>query len=334
MQVRVLGSVRVESHGVEVPIPMGKPLALLARLALAQGRAVSAEQLVVALWGDDAAPSAAKTLQVHMSTLRSRIREVGIGVSLTSSGYMLEVDDDEIDVIRFESLAEEGLLAMATGRPELAGRMLRQALQLWSGEPLANVLDAPFAALEASRLMMRRLAVTQARIDADVALGLGAELVDEVRAVVDTNPYDERACGQLMVCLYRAGKPAAALEAHQTLRRVLGDELGLEPGPGLAELERQVLTHDERLLARATNSQRPYALFRNRANLPRIATTFVGGIESLALVTESVARDRLVTLTGAGGVGKTRVAVECAHRLREDFGGAVLFVDLAPMPFS
>ena len=324
MGVRVLGPVGVSVEGVEVPVPAGKPLAVLALLALAQGHAVSAEQLIVGLWGEDAPFSTSKTVQVHVSTLRSRIRESGLGVLFTPAGYVLDIDGDEIDVVRFERLAELGMDAAKHARPQVASQVLREALQLWSGEPLANVLDAPFASAEADRLGLRRVAVIQARVDADLLIGLGATLVDEVRAIAEANPYDERAWGQLMVCLYRAGKPAAALDAYRALRSVLGEDLGLEPGPELAELERQVLMHDDRLLAQPTRSAR-------RHNLPQEMSSFIGREQELGVLCDHVRHSRLTTVTGAGGAGKTRLAIAAALLLLADPFEGVWMVELAPL---
>jgi DNA-binding SARP family transcriptional activator len=249
MRVRVLGPVGIWVDDNEVPVPAGKPRAILAMLALAGGRAVTAEQLIVGLWGEDPPPTAAKTLQVHVSTMRSRLRDSDATLLFASGGYRLSVDPDAIDSARFERLADDGLAALGEGRADVASRLLRSALAEWAGEPLSNVLDSPFAALEADRLALRRLAVVQARVEADLSLGLGATLVDELRAIADASPYDERACGQLMVALYRSGQPAAALAVYRSFRSTLGEELGLEVGPGLVELEQQVLMHDDSLLS-------------------------------------------------------------------------------------
>ena len=247
MLVRVLGPVEAWTEHGPLQVPIGKPLAALAILALAGGRAVPADQMVEGLWGADAPPTALKTLQVHMSTLRARLRDGEVGISLTPAGYRLEVDAEVVDVVRFERLATAGMAAATDGHPEAAAQVLRDALGQWSGDPLSNVLDAPFAERHVQRLRRRRSSVLQARVAADLALGLGATIVDELRQIADEHPYDERACGHLMVALYRAGRPAEALDTFRSFRRQLGDDLGLEPGPALLEVERQVLMHDGRL---------------------------------------------------------------------------------------
>jgi predicted ATPase/DNA-binding SARP family transcriptional activator len=325
MRVRVLGPVGIWASGVEVPVPSGKPRALLAMLALAEGRPVSADHLVVGLWGEEAPGTASKTLQVHVSTLRSRLREAGGALVQSAAGYRLDVDPEEIDIVCFEQLAEQGFTALANGRVDVTSRSLQSALEEWSGEPLSNVLNAPFASHEAERLALRRLAVIQARIEADLSLGFGVTLVDETRAIAEANPYDERACGQLMVALYRAGQPAASLKAYQTLRATLGEELGLDAGPELVELERQVLVHDDRLLAR------PAAASGKRSNLPQEVSRFIGREAEAEALREGVRRSRLTTVTGAGGAGKTRLALAVAGSLLDEHIDGVWLLELAPL---
>jgi predicted ATPase/DNA-binding SARP family transcriptional activator len=325
MRVRVLGAVGAFADGVEVALPVGRPRALLAMLALAGAKPVSAQHLVTGLWGEDPPRTATKTLQVHMSTLRSRIRDAGAAVELTPAGYRLVVDPREIDLVQFEEGAETGLAALAEHRPDVASRALEQALALWTGDPLSNVMDAPFAPHEAERLTLRRVSVLQSKIDADLALGLGATLVDEVRQVADANPFNERACGHQMVALYRAGQPAAALEVFHRFRRTLGEELGLEPGPELVELERQILMHDDALLVERRGPS------RKRHNLPEQLSSFVGRERDVDHVRQMVHDARLTTLTGAGGSGKTRLALSVVAGIVDQFDAGGWFLELAAL---
>jgi len=235
VQVSVLGRVGLSIAGSEVQLPAGRPLWAFAVLALAGGAPVPVDRLVAALWGEDAPSTARNALQVHVSTLRSRLRPHDIGVSLTPAGYRLDIAADCIDIVRFEALAGAGLAAVADGRPDVASGLLSQALDLFDDQALANVQDAPFAAQESDRLQLRRSAVRRARLEADLELGLGSTLVDEAAGAAAADPYDEKACGHVMLTLYRAGQPAAALEAFRIFRARLDDELGLEPGPALAE---------------------------------------------------------------------------------------------------
>ncbi len=323
VDVRVLGDVGLTLDGAEVALPTGKQLALLAMLALQVGRPVPADRLLMGLWGPDAPPEVVKTLQVHVSTLRKRLRGCGVDVLFSPSGYRLDVAADRVDVGRFEALADQGLQAAAEGRPEDARPLLDEALRQWSGEPLSNVLDAPFAPDEAEALQQRRLAVATAKVDADLALGLGSTVVEEVRGLAEAAPYDERICGQLMIALYRAGDQAQALAELRRFRARLDDDLGLLPGPELAALERRILEHDDELLVPVGMRQ------VRRDNLPVDVATFVGRRRELDDVRRAVELSRLTTVTGAGGAGKTRLAVRAAHSFLDDQAQGVWLVELA-----
>ncbi|MEP7112488.1 MAG: BTAD domain-containing putative transcriptional regulator [Ilumatobacteraceae bacterium] len=325
VRVRILGPVGIWRDGVEVAVPSGRPRAILAMLAMQAGRSVSADQLITGLWGEDAPITAAKTLQVHVSTLRSRLRDAEVALVFSAAGYRLDIDPKQVDVACFESLTEQGFAALAQERNDVASRSLQEALDEWSGDPLSNVMDAAFASHEAERLALRRLAVRQARLDADLSLGLGVTLVDEARAIAEANPYDERACGQLMVALYRAGQPAAALRAFGAAREALGEELGLDVGPELVELERQVLMHDDRLLVQ------PPSTSARANNLPQELSRFIGRQTEADVLRTSIYRSRLTTVAGAGGAGKTRIALHVAGSLLDDYSDGVLLVELAPL---
>lgn len=323
VDVRVLGDVGVRVDGAEVGLPPGKQVALLAMLALQVGRSVPADRLVVGLWGADAPAEAVKTLQVHVSTLRKRLRVCGLDVTFSPSGYRLGVDDDQVDLGRFEALADRGLQASADGRPEVARELLGQALRQWSGEALSNVLDAPFAHGEVEALELRRTAVAIAKVDADLALGLGSTVVREVRELAAASPYDERICWQLMVALYRAGDQAQSLAELRRFRARLRNDLGLAPGPELVALERRILVHDAELLVPVGVRQ------VRRDNLPVDVATFVGRRRELDDVRDAVERSRLTTVTGAGGAGKTRLVVRAAQSFLDDPGQGVWLVELA-----
>ena len=325
MQVRVLGPVGLWVDDVEVVVPAGKPVGVLAMLALSAGRPVSVERLVIGLWGEDAPTSSSKTLQVHISTLRKRIGPFGLDVPHGSAGYELVAPGAEIDVVDFDRLAEEGRHALVEGRPEIGRRSLRAALALWNGPPLSNVLGAPFAAEEADRLAMRQVAAHALAVEADLQLGLGVMLVDEVRALAESNPYDERICGQLMVVLYRAGQPAAALAEFGAFRRRLRDELGLDPGPELVAVEHQVLVHDADLLRREG-----VAVSRSN-NLGEDVSTFIGRRRECDELRDRLERVRMVTVAGAGGTGKTRLVTAVARSMLDAMPDGVWFVDLSPI---
>lgn len=222
-----------------------KQRAVLAALLLHRGEIVSTDRLIDELWGDRPPASAAKTVQVYVSNLR---KALGDGVLVTRGrGYVLEAEHGQVDVDRFETLVTEGRDALRAGDAQLASDRLRQALALWRGPALADFAYEPFAQGEAARLEEERLAALEDRIDADLALGRHAELVGELDALVREHPLRERLHAQLMLALYRSGRQADALERYQRARRERIDELGIEPGRELQELERAILAQDPAL---------------------------------------------------------------------------------------
>jgi predicted ATPase/DNA-binding SARP family transcriptional activator len=321
----VLGDVRMTADGLAVPIPRGKQLALLAALAVNVGRSVPTGRLVAGLWGEAAHPATLQTLQVHVSTLRKQLRPYGVQIVFSDSGYQLDLAADVVDVARFESLSASGLEAAANDRPEAASDLLGRALAQWSGEPLANVLEAPFAAEVVECLSLRRTAVAIAKVDANLALGLSTTLVPEIRDLATADPYDEHVCAQLMVALYRVGDQAQALAHLRTFRKRLRDDLGIVPGPELQAIERQILRHDDELLVPVALRQ------RRRHNLPEDIAKFVGRRTELVDLRDAVARSRLTTITGAGGAGKTRLALATARTLLDSGAQEVWVVELAAM---
>jgi DNA-binding SARP family transcriptional activator len=229
------------------PLVLGgrKQRAVLAALLLHRGEIVSTDRMIDELWGERPPASAAKTVQVYISNLR---KALGDGVLVTRGrGYVLEAEHGQLDVDRFETLVTEGRDALRAGDARLARDRLRQALALWRGPALADFAYEPFAQGEAARLEEERPAALEDRIDADLALGRHAELVGELDALVREHPLRERLHGQLMLALYRSGRQADALERYQRARRERIDELGIEPGRELQELERAILAQDPEL---------------------------------------------------------------------------------------
>ena len=227
----------------------GEPLALggarqravLALLALRAGELVSRDRLIDDLWGDDAATKPANALAALVARLRKVLPR---DVLLThGSGYELHVDDEAIDLVRFERLFARA----AASDPAVAGASLREALELWRGPALAEFAYESWAQPAIARLDELRLAAFEARIDADVSTGGGVELVGELEALIHEHPLRERLRGQLMLALYRAGRQADALEAYRQARSALVDELGIEPSRDLHELEQAILRQDPTL---------------------------------------------------------------------------------------
>ena len=265
IQARLLGPLEIEHAGRPVAAGGRAQRALLTRLLLDANRTVSVDRLVEDLWGETAPASAPKMVQIYVSMLR---KALPAGVLVTRSpGYAIELPPESIDLVRFERLRERGQTALAAGSPAVASDLLRQALALWRGSALAEFQE-PFAEIEARRLEELHLASTEDRIDADLALGRDSSLIGELEAIVARHPLRERARGQLMVALYRAGRQADALAGYRGFREMLGEELGIDPSPALRELERQILQHDPAL--GAPEPERParvHGLGRTRAVL-------------------------------------------------------------------
>jgi predicted ATPase/DNA-binding SARP family transcriptional activator/Tfp pilus assembly protein PilF len=295
---------------------------------------VSKERLIDALWGEAPPPTAARSLHNHVSALR---KALGDGRIVTEAGgYRLVVADDELDAARFDALAEQGAAALATDDPDRAADLLREALALWRGPAFGDLAHETVMSGYAASLDERRLSVLEDRIDADLALGRHGPLVAELERLVTQHPLRERLRGQQMLALYRSGRQADALAAYADARRYLVDELGIEPGPALRELERAVLEHDPALGA---PRELPSPLRKDpiaRRFMPRLPTpvsSLVGRDQDPDAVADLLRRPnvRLVSLTGPGGVGKTTVAIELAHRLVADFADGAAFVELAPL---
>jgi YVTN family beta-propeller protein len=279
---RILGE--VEALAGERALDLGgrKPTALLALLLLNAGNVVSTDRLVDELWGDEPPRTARKSLQVHVSRLR---RELGEEMLETRPhGYALRVERGQVDLHRFEDLLERGRAALAAGEERHAATLLREALVVWRGEPLAG-LEEPFARAASARLEDLRLAAVEARIEADLALGRHASLVGELDALVAEHPFREGMRRQQMLALYRSGRQADALASYRAARRTFSDELGVEPGPELRALEAAVLAHDPALAAppRMAAGRRP----KRAAVLATSAVVLVGLAAAGVLVARS-----------------------------------------------
>ena len=241
LEFRILGPLEVQAEGRAIALGGPQQRAVLAVLLLHAGSVVSTERLIDDLWGDTVPPSARAVLQGYVSNLRKAIG----GVLVTRApGYVVELAPEQLDLHVFELLLRRGREELAAGRPEAAAETLHSALALWRGRALADFADEPFAGAAILRLEELRLAALEERIDAELALGRQSTLVGELEALVAEYPLRERFRSQLMLALYRSGRQAEALDAYQAARRVLVDELGIEPGRALQELERAILNHD------------------------------------------------------------------------------------------
>src|SRR5438034_5698842 len=241
MNFGILGPLEVRGDRGELPIGGGKQRALLALLLIHPNESLSTDTLIDQLWADEPPPTAAKILQNYVSQLRRVLGDDRLQTQ--ARGYALRVEPGELDLDRFRQRFEEGRRAQAAGDPERAALLLREALALWRGAPLADFTYEPFAREEIGRLEELRLSALVERLDTDLAVGRHIDLIGELETLVAQHPLQERLRGQLMLALYRSDRQAEALQVYQDARRTLAEELGLEPGQSLQRLEQSILTH-------------------------------------------------------------------------------------------
>jgi DNA-binding SARP family transcriptional activator len=246
VEFRVLGPVEVVEGGRPFQLGSRKQRALLAVLLLHAGEVVPRDRLIEELWHGKPPPAAEATLRAYLSRLRSVL---GAGrVQTRSPGHVVVIGPEELDAKMFERLLAVGRVALAEERAAEAAKLCAEALALWRGDPFADFLYEPFAQNEISRLSELRLEALEERIEAELMLGRDEVLVAELSELVSEHPLRERLCSELMLALYRCGRQAEALGVYASARRMLIDELGLEPGPELRALERAILRQDESLL--------------------------------------------------------------------------------------
>lgn len=242
MEFRILGPLEVVDAGQPVPLGGSKQRMLLALLLLTPNRPVSVDRLVDALWSADPPAGAANALQYHVSQLRKALGD-GAAIVTQEPGYLIRLEPDQVDLVRFEQLVADAERADAAG----ASALLGEALGLWRGEALAELADDMLSQPEAQRLQAARLAALERRAEADLALGRYAQLVPELEALVRTHPLHEGLVGSLMRALYGAGRQADALDVYRATRETFDTELGIEPSPSLRDLERAILRQDPEL---------------------------------------------------------------------------------------
>lgn len=334
LEFRILGP--IEALRGEIRLHLGGPKvrSLLGILLAHPNQVVAAGRLIDLLWGDEPPETAAKVLQVYVSQLRKALepargpgREPEVLVS-RSPGYMLRVEPGSLDVDRFDRLSREGRRRLEAGDPAGARALLEQALRLWRGPVLADLESPNLRERETRRWEERRLAAEEDRLEALLAEGDQPAAVADLRRLAEANPLRERLWRLLMLALYRSGRQAEASDAYHRLRRRLADELGMEPGPELQRLFRAILKQDPAL----TFGQAPAPAGAERlppaGNLPHRVTTFVGRRTELGNLRERLARTRLLTLTGPGGIGKSSLAIRLGVECRPDFPDGVWLAEL------
>ena len=330
----ILGPLEVFDDGRAVPLGRVKQRALLGLLLLHPNETLSTDRLIDELWGERPPASAANALHARVSRLRRALAGHNGSASAElvvtrERGYELRLDPERLDSHRFERLVAEGRSELAAGRRERAVSAFERALSLWRGAPLADLADEPFAQSEIARLGDLRVVALEQLFEARLALGRHADVVGQLETLIGEHPYREGLRAQLMLALYRCDRQADALQAYQDARRTLIEELGIEPGERLRELERAILVQDPSL---AVPAQEP-------AELPPelgAGTLLAGRDAELAWLREHwrLARGgagRLVLVTGETGMGKTRLAAELAVEVQRD-RGEVLYVAGAGPP--
>ena len=321
--IRVLGPVEVV--GGDGPVALAaKPRALLAALLVADGGSRTVDELVEALWGSGSPPSARKLVQVYVSQLR---RSLPAQARIVTGGgsYALEAPPELVDAMAFQRLVEESAAARRDGNPALALSLAAQAARLWRGGAYSDLAYLDFLQPEIERLEELRLVALEERLDALVELGRHADALAETLRLASENPLRERLQRQAMLTLYRSGRQSEALEHFAALRRRLDDELGLAPSADVRELQRRILQQDPSLEAGpGTDSRRA---------LPQPPNPLIGREQELGDLAALLERRdaRLIVLTGAGGSGKTRLALEAARHAATSYANGAVLVELAPL---
>jgi DNA-binding SARP family transcriptional activator len=326
LTVAVLGRVEVRRDGVPAVVPSGLTTTLLVRLALDAGRPVRVDRLVDDLWPDG---TRRNTLQAKVSQLR---RALGDPAALPGgpAGYMLAVEPGAVDALEALRLADEGAALLAVGDAAAAAATCRAGVALFATEVLPAAGDAEWARARRVQLEEARLRLTEDELAARMQLGASGEVTGILEALVAAHPLRERLWALLVTALYRAGRQSDALAAHRRVARLLAEELGVDPSPELAVLERQVLTHDRALAPVARRSAESPA--SHLGNLPGLTAPLVGRTGEVAALVTALDAHRLVTLTGPAGVGKTRLAVEVARHVDAAHGTWLVRLDTARHP--
>ena len=313
----MLGQIEAVYEGERLNLGGPRLQHLLCLLLLEPGRVVSSDRLIEEIWTGEPPDGAETTLRSYVSRLRSQLETIPIRG--TAAGYVIDVPAEAVDSRRFQVLIGEADESLKRGSARKAAQLAANALALWRGEPYTGLADDGALRADADRLEELRVHGLETSFDAELALGNAASLIDELERLVASYPFREKLWHSLMLALYLSGRQADALSAYQRARHKLDDELGLEPGRELQDLQAAILRH-EVVVPQAVDG--PH-------NLPADVSTFVGRASEIAEIEALLDRHRVVTLTGVGGVGKTRLALEVARRVGASLNEGSSFVDLA-----
>jgi DNA-binding SARP family transcriptional activator len=319
----VLGSLEVVRDGGQVRLGSPQQRRLLAVLVVHANDVVSSDRLLDVLWGDDPPASATHSLQTLLSRLRASLGDGRL--EPRPPGYRLRVATDEVDALRFEELVRVGL--GSSDRPEIALGVFDEALGLWRGSPYAEFASEEFATAEVARLVELRARAIEERSAALLELGRPEDVIGELEAEIAAEPFRERLRALLMLALARAGRPVESLRAYDAFRRLLDDEIGVVPSPGLQALNDDIVRQHPDVGWAGS----PTKDLERAGNLPRQVTSFVGRETEIASLSELVGRSSLVTLTGVGGVGKTRLALQVAAEIIGEFPKGAWLCEFAPV---
>jgi DNA-binding SARP family transcriptional activator len=322
LDLRVLGPLEARVGDASVELGAPKQRALLVHLLLHANRAVSIQRLIDELWPEDPPETARHAIQVYVSRLRKALGDPA-RITAPAKSYALRLEPGELDLERFRSVVDEARAQLGEN-PVAAARGLREALLLWRGRALADLDGEPAVRDIVLELEEERLEATELRIAAELAVGRHSQVVPELERLLVEHPAREALYRQLMLALYRSGRQADALGVYRRARTRLLEELGSEPSPRLREVQAAVLRQDPSLAVEPPE-------LRARRHLPAQPDALIGREREVSELTELVSSGgvRLVTLTGPGGMCKTRLAIAAAERLAVSFRDGVWFVDLA-----
>ena len=320
--VGILGPTVVAIDG-ELQDPGGRIVGrVLAALALRRGSRVTTERLIDDVWGEAAPARARASLQMHITKLRRLLEPTGVTIETVTDGYRLAGPPGSIDVDEFVNSAEDARTARTEGRWTTAAELSRRALALWRSDRVTSLDDSTLLSGELSSLTELRRQTRSIHLEATLALGGHEEGVAELEAAVSAEPLVERWWELLMIALYRSGRQADALDAYKRAAAVLGEELGIEPGPALANLEERILLQDPALL------ELPDSATSTVYELPPPTEPIIGRDADIQQAMSLLAGRRQLTILGPGGVGKTTLSLAVGRRLASGYPDGVLFWDL------